>query len=121
MRNNLLIISFISVSTLITILPASKLWAESHELKISLQNCYFAKTFAKTVIEKRQASRPLTYYEHINFTSPVAMEIVLDAYDVGQEEPNFSDYWIKKCLEISCSGYWANLKIALDLISDQNN
>ena len=49
------------------------------------------------------------------------MEIVLDAYDVGQEEPNFSDYWFKKCIEISCSGYWANLKIALDLISNQKN
>lgn len=121
MRNNLLTISFISVSTLVTILPANKLRAESHELEISLQNCYYAKTFAKTVMEKRKASRPLSYYEQINFTSPVAMEIVLDAYDVGQEEPNFSDHWFKKCIEISCSGFWANLEIALDLISDQKN
>ena len=121
MRNNLLTISFISVSTLVTILPANKLRAESHELEISLQNCYYAKTFAKTVMEKRKASRPLSYYEQINFTSPVAMEIVLDAYDVGQEEPNFSDHWFKKCIEISCSGFWANLQIALDLISDQKN
>ena len=121
MRNNLLTISFISISTLVTILPASKLRAETHELEISLQNCYYAKTFAKTVMEKRKASRPLSYYEQINFTSPVAMEIVLDAYDEGQEEPNFSDHWFKKCIEISCSGFWANLKIALDLISDQKN
>ena len=121
MRNNLLAISFLSVSTLVTILPANKLSAASHELEISLQNCYFAKTFAKTVMEKRKESRPLSYYEQINFTSPVAMEIVLDAYDVGQEEPNFSDNWFKKCIEISCSGFWANLKIALDLISDQKN
>ena len=121
MRNNLLTISFISVSTLVTILPADKLRAETHELEISLQNCYYAKTFAKTVMEKRKASRPLSYYEQINFTSPVAMEIVLDAYDEGQEEPNFSDHWFKKCIEISCSGFWANLKIALDLISDQKN
>ena len=121
MRNNLLTISIISVSTLLTILPANKLRAESHELEISLQNCYYAKTFAKTVMEKRKASRPLSYYEQINFTSPAAMEIVLDAYDVGQEEPNFSDHWFKKCKEISCSGFWANLKIALDLISDQKN
>ena len=121
MRNNLLTISFISVSTLVTILPANKLRAESHKLEISLQNCYYAKKFAKTVMEKRKASRPLSYYEQINFTSPVAMEIVLDAYDVGQEEPNFSDHWFKKCIEISCSGFWADLKIALDLVSDQKN
>ena len=121
MRNNLLTISFISVSTLVTILPANKLRAETHELEISLQNCYYAKTFAKTVMEKRKASRPLSYYEQINFTSPVAMEIVLGAYETDKEEPNFSDEWFKKCLEISCSGFWANLKIALDLISDQKN
>ena len=121
MRNNLLTISFISVSTLVTILPANKLSAESHELEISLQNCYFAKTFAKTVMEKRKESRPMSYYEQINFTSPVAIEIVLDAYDVGQKEPNFSDEWFKKCLEFSCSGFWADLKIALDLVSDQKN
>ena len=102
-------------------LPASNVGAESHKLKISLQNCSFAKKFAKTVMEKRKESRPLSYYEQINFTSPVAMEIVLDAYDAGQKEPNFSDEWFKKCLEFSCSGFWANLKIALDLVSDQKN
>ena len=121
MRNNLLTILFISLSSLVTILPANKLSAASHELEISLQNCYFAKTFAKTVMEKRKESRPLSYYEQINFTSPVAMEIVLDAYDVGKKEPNFSDEWFKKCLEFSCSGFWADLKIALDLVSDQKN
>ena len=121
MRNNLLTISFISVSTLVTILPANKLSAEAHKLETSLQNCYFAKTFAKTVMVKRKESRPLSYYEQINFTSPVAMEIVLDAYDVGQKEPNFSDEWFKKCLEFSCSGFWADLKIALDLVSDERN
>ena len=121
MRNNLLTISFISVSTLVTNLPANKLSAESHKLETSLQNCYFAKTFAKTVMVKRKESRPLSYYEQINFTSPVAMEIVLDAYDVGQKEPNFSDEWFKKCLEFSCSGFWADLKIALDLVSDERN
>ena len=121
MKNNLLTKLFISVSTIFAVLPANYLIAGSHELEISLQNCDYAKTFAKTVMEKRKASRPLSYYEQINFTSPVAMEIVLDAYDVGQEEPNFSDHWFKKCIEISCSGFWANLKIALDLISDKKN
>ena len=116
MRNNLLTISFISVSTLITILPANKLRAETHELEISLQNCYYAKTFAKTVMEKRKASRPLSYYEQINFTSPVAMEIILDAYDTDKEEPNFSGEWFKKCLEISCNEFWADLEIAVKLV-----
>ena len=116
MRNNLLTISFISVSILVTILPANKLRAETHELEISLQNCYYAKTFAKTVMEKRKASRPLSYYEQINFTSPVAMEIILDAYDTDKEEPNFSGEWFKKCLEISCNEFWTDLEIAVKLV-----
>ena len=121
MKNNLLIKLFLSFSIIFSVLPANYLFAGSHELEISLQNCDYAKTFAKTVMEKRKASRPLSYYEQINFTSPAAMEIVLDAYDVAQEEPNFSDHWFKKCIEISCSGFWADLKIALDLVSDQKN
>ena len=121
MKNNLLTKLFLSFSTIFAILPYNYPIAESHELEISLQNCDYAKTFAKTVMEKRKESRPMSYYEQINFTSPVAIEIVLDAYDVGQKEPNFSDEWFKKCLEFSCSGFWADLKIALDLVSDQKN
>ena len=118
MKNNLLAISFISVSTLVAVFPANTPSAESHKLEISLQNCYYAKIFAKTVKEKRKASRPLKYYQQINFTSPVAREIVLEAYETDKEEPKFSDEWFEKCLEISCNVFWADLDIAVDLISD---
>ena len=117
MENNLLTISFMSVSTLLAVLPANYLIAGSHELEISLQNCHYAKTFAKTVMEKK-ASRSLDYYERINFTSPVAMEIVLEAYDTDKEEPKFSGEWFKKCLEISCNEFWADLEIAIEMVSD---
>ena len=92
--------------------------AGSHELEISLQNCYYAKKFAEIVIEKRKVFRPLSYYEQIDFASPVAMEIVLEAYDSGLLKPGFSDEWFEKCQEISCSGFWANLETAIKLISD---
>ena len=98
--------------------PATNLGAASHKLEISMQNCSFAKKFAKTVIEKRKSLRPLNFYEQIEFTSPVAMEIVLSAYETDAEEPNFSDEWFEKCKEISCSEFWANLKVAIELISD---
>ena len=99
-------------------LPASNVGAESHNLEISLQNCSFAKKFAKTVMEKRKSLRPLNYYEQIKFTSPVAMEIVLEAYNTDKIEPDFSDEWFEKCLEISCEAFWADLDIAVNLISD---
>ena len=118
MKNNLLAISFISVSTLVAVFPANSLSAESHKLEISLQNCYYAKIFAKTVMEKIKASRPIKYYQQINFTSPVAMEIVLGAYETDAEEPKFSDEWFGKCKEVSCSEFWADLKVAIELISD---
>ena len=118
MKNNLLTKLFISVSTIFAVLPANYLIAGSHELKISLQNCDYAKTFAKTVMEKRKASRTLDYYDQVNFTSPVAMEIVLSAYETDAEEPSFSDEWFEKCKKISCSAFWADLKVAIELISD---
>ena len=118
MKNNLLTKLFILFSTIFTILPENYLIAESHELEISLQNCDYAKTFAKTVMEKRKASRALNYYDQVYFTSPVAMEIVLGAYETDVEEPNFSDEWFEKCKEISCSAFWADLKVAIELISD---
>ena len=118
MKNNLLTKLFISLSTIFAILPTNYIIAGSHELEISLQNCDYAKTFAKTVIDKRKASRTLEYYGQVNFTSPVAMEIVLSAYETNVEEPNFSDEWFEKCKEISCSAFWADLKVAIELISD---
>ena len=118
MKNNLVTKLFISFSTIFAILPNIYLIAGSHELEISLQNCDYAKAFAKTVIEKKKALRPLKFYEEIKFTSPVAMEIVLDAYETNKEEPDFSDEWFEQCTEISCDLFWADLKAALELISD---
>ena len=110
--------SFILISMLLAGLPASNLGAASHKLEISLQNCSFAKKFAKTVMEKRKSLRPLDYYEQIKFTSPVAMEIVLEGYSTDKIEPDFSDEWFEKCLEISCDAFWSDLDIAVSLISD---
>ena len=117
MKNNLLTNLFLSFSTIFAILPNNYLIAGSHELEISLQNCDYAKAFAKTVMEKK-GSRTLDYYDQVNFTSPVAMEIVLSAYETDVEDTNFSDKWFEKCKEISCSAFWADLKVAIELISD---
>ena len=117
MKNNLLTKLFIFFSTIFAILPTNYIIAGSHELEISLQNCDFAKAFAKTVMKKK-GFRTLDYYDQVNFTSPVAMEIVLSAYETDMEEPNFSDEWFEKCKEISCSEFWADLKVAIELISD---
>ena len=78
MKNNLLTKLFLSFSTIFAILPNNYLIAGSHELQISLQNCDYAKAFAKTVMKKK-GSRTLDYYDQVNFTGPVAMEIVLSA------------------------------------------
>ena len=67
-------------------------------------------------MEKRKASRTLEYYDQVNFTSPVAMEIVLGAYETDAKEPNFSDKWFEECKEITAS-VWADLKVAIELIS----
>ena len=117
MKNKLLTKLFISFITIFAILPTNNIIAGSHELEISLQNCDYAKAFAKTVMKKK-GSRSLDYYDQVNFTSPVAMEIVLSAYETDAEEPNFSDEWFEKCKEISCSAFWADLKVAIELISD---
>jgi len=118
MENNSLTKSLILISMFIAGLPASNLGAASHKLEISVQNCSFAKKFAKNVMEKRKSLRPLNYYEQIKFTSPVAMEIVLEAYNTAQKEPEFSDGWFKKCQEISCSEFWADLDVSIRLVSD---
>ena len=117
MKNNLLTKLLTSFSIIFAVFPANYLIAGSHELEISLQNCDYAKAFAKTIMKKK-GSRTLDYYDQANFTSPVAMEIVLSAYETDAEEPNFSDEWFEKCKEISCSAFWADLKVAIELISD---
>ena len=118
MENSSLTKSLILISVLLTILPTSNVGAASHKLDISLQNCTFARKFAQIVMEKRKSFRPLTYYEQIKFTSPVAMEIVSAAYITDKVEPNFSNEWFEKCLEISCYEFWSDLDLAVVLISD---
>ena len=118
MKNNQLTKLYLSFTIIFALLPANYLIAGSHEIEISLQNCDYAKTFAKNVMEKRKASRTLEFYDQISFSSTVAKEIVLDAYETDAEEPNFSDGWFEKCKEISCSSFWADLKDAIQLISD---
>ena len=98
-------------------MPTNYIIAGSHELEISLQNCDYAKAFAKTIMKKK-GSRTLDYYDQVNFTSPVAMEIVLEAYSTDKIEPDFSDEWFEKCLEISCDAFWSDLDMAVSLISD---
>ncbi len=114
----LLTISFFLGSLLLTIFTANKLSAGSHKLDISIQNCSYAKKFAKTVQEYKKVSRPLSFYEKIDFTSPVAMEIIIEAYQTDEKEPQFSDGWLKRCQEISCNEFWAELDVAIKLISD---
>ena len=49
MKNNSLTKSLILISMLVAGLPANNLGAASHKLEISVQNCVFAKKFAKIV------------------------------------------------------------------------
>ena len=118
MKRILSAIILILGSTLFSILFANKLSAESHKLDIAIQNCYYAKKFAETIIQKRKAYRPISYYERIEFTSPVAMEIVLEGYSTDKIEPDFSDEWFEKCLEISCDAFWSDLDTDVSLISN---
>ena len=118
MKNKLASISVVLGCMLLTFFPPSKLFAESHKLEIAMKNCQFAKEFAQKVIEKRKAFRPLSFYEKIDFTSPVAMEIVLEAYDTEYTDPEFANDWFEKCKEISCSDFWADLEIAIKIISE---
>lgn len=93
-----------------------KIAAESHALEISIQNCDFAKELAQTVMEKKNSSRLLNYYEELGFSSPAIMEIVFDAYDTNQAEVEFANKWYENCLEFSCSDFWAGMDAALALI-----
>ena len=35
------------------------------------------------------------------------------------EEVDFSEKWMNECFEFSCSGFWADLEIALAKVKDQ--
>ena len=58
------------------------------------------------------------------------MEIIQDAYkserlivssDKETLEIEFSDKWMNECFEFSCSGFWANLEVALAKVKDQSS
>tara|TARA_B100000575_G_C22889731_1_gene517856 strand:- start:61 stop:438 length:378 start_codon:yes stop_codon:yes gene_type:complete len=112
--------------TIVSVAPTN-LNAASHAIEVSMQNCMHAKMFALHVIKKRNENRPIKYYDKIVFDSPAAFEIIDDAYIIEnsttasnrrQMEINFSEKWMTQCFEFSCSGFWADLKMALEKIKN---
>ena len=112
--------------TIVSVTPTN-LTADSHAIEVSMQNCMHAKMFALHVIERRNENRPIKDYEKIVFESPAALEIIDDAYKTEnitaksnrrKMEINFSEKWMNQCFEFSCSGFWADLEIALAKIKN---
>ena len=112
--------------TIVSVTPTN-LIADSHAIEVSMQNCMHAKMFALHVIERRNENRPIEDYEKIVFESPAALEIIDDAYKTAnltaksnrrKMEINFSEKWMNQCFEFSCSGFWADLEIALAKIKN---
>ena len=112
--------------TIVSVTPTN-LTAASHAFEVSMQNCMHAKLFALHVIERRNENRPIKDYEKIVFESPAALEIIDDAYKTEnlttksnrrKMEINFSEKWMNQCFEFSCSGFWADLEIALAKIKN---
>ena len=112
--------------TIVSVTPTN-LKADSHAIEVSMQNCMHAKMFALHVIERRNENRPIKDYEKIVFESPAALEIIDDAYKTEnlnaksnrrKMEINFSEKWMNHCFEFSCSGFWADLEIALAKIKN---
>ena len=105
----------------------TNLKADSHAFEVSMQNCMHAKLFALHVIQRRNENRPIKDYEKLVFESPAALEIIDDAYKIEnlttksnrrKMEINFSEKWMNQCFEFSCSGFWADLEIALAKIKN---
>ena len=118
--------SLILSLTIVSVTP-KKLTADSHAIEVSMQNCMHAKMFALHVIERRNQNRPIEEYEKMVFESPAALEIIDDAYktenltaksNMRKMEINFSEKWMNQCFEFSCSGFWADLEIALTKIKN---
>jgi hypothetical protein len=112
--------------TIVSVTPTN-LKADSHAIEVSMQNCMHAKMFALHVIERRNENRLIKDYEQIVFESPAALEIIDDAYKTEnltaksnrrKMEINFSEKWMNQCFEFSCSGFWADLEIALEKIKN---
>ena len=105
----------------------TNLKADSHAFEVSMQNWMHAKLFALHVIQRRNENRPIKDYEKLVFESPAALEIIDDAYKIEnlttksnrrKMEINFSEKWMNQCFEFSCSGFWADLEIALAKIKN---
>ena len=120
--------ALIMLSVTLSFIPPSKSTAESHAIELSMQNCMYAKLFALHIIKSRNENIPITYYGPFTFESPAATEIIQDAYrnerlvtpsNKETLEIDFSEKWMNECFEFSCSGFWANLEIALAKIKDQ--
>ena len=120
--------ALIMLSVTLSFIPPSKSTAESHAIEISMQNCMHAKLFALHIIKRRNESIPITYYGSFTFEGPAAMEIIQDAYRNERLvtpsyketlEIDFAEKWMNECFEFSCSGFWANLEIALAKIKNQ--
>ena len=87
-----------------------------------------AKMFALHVIEKRNENRPITHYRSLSFESTAEIDIIQESFyierlivssDKETLEIEFSDKWMNECFEFSCSGFWANLEVALAKVKDQ--
>ena len=86
--------------------------------KFVLQNCDYAKQIALKIMKQKNSSRPLSYYQELDFNSPAIMEIVYDAYNINQAEDEFATKWFDTCAEFSCSDFWIGLDVALTIIFD---
>ena len=117
-KHTLLTILMITAVSLVGICLPVKAFSGSHALEISMQNCDYAKQIALTIMKKKNSSRPINYYQELDFSSPAIMEIVFDAYDINQAEDEFATKWFNICVELSCSDFWIGLDAALIMISD---
>ena len=113
----LIMLMIIAVSQVGIFLPV-KAFSGSHALEISMQSCDYTKQIALTIMKKKNSSRPLNYYQKLDFSSPAILEIVYDAYNINQAEDEFAKKWFDTCAEFSCSDFWIGLDAALTMISD---
>ena len=101
-KHTLLTMLIITVILQVGFLLPVKAFSGSHALEITLQNCDYAKQIALTIMKKKNSSRPLNYYQELDFSSPAILEIVYDAYNINQAEDEFATKWFDTCVEFSC-------------------
>ena len=113
---NLLIVLMITIASNLALFCPTKLFAEAHDLEISIQNCNYAKKVAQTIMKKKSASRLVNYYEKLDFSSLVVMEIVFDAYNIDMPEDDFATKWYNSCVEFGCSDFWSGIDADLSIL-----